>query len=223
LSGVTEGGVKQKGAATGTLQLRVSWRSPHGPLQSSTPQPSLLQRLALELLAAVGEQGQPTIIGADPDALTRSSSEATALAVADHRTPPGRVRTMFKKLAPPLNLSTLIQGFQVEFGVDSFAKEGSIARTRLAEAFDKVQKDGVLTSNHFSRFYCEALFHWADDDNNGTLELAEFQNTLGYLVKPNADGTTSTPVIAFPPEFTAPDGTVHLPMSWFWPIFSSMP
>jgi len=137
--------------------------------------------------------------------------------------PPGRVRTMFKGLVPPLNLNTLIEGFRIEFGADSFAKVDSIARTKLTEAFDKVQQDGVISSSHFSRFYCEALFRWADIDNNGTLELAEFQKTLGYLVKPNADGTSSTPVIAFPSECTAPDGTVHLPMSWFWPMFSSMP
>lgn len=131
---------------------------------------------------------------------------------------PGRVRAMFKKLQEPRDLACLISGFRTEFGAPDFAAEGSPAREKLEAAFSKVSKDGVLAANVFSRFYCEALFRWVDADNNNTLELAEFEKALKHLVKPGSP----MPTIAFPPEFTTPEGTVHLPIAWFWPMFSSM-
>jgi len=156
---------------------------------------------------------------AEPPTLARQPSAVTALSEANHGVPPGRVRHMFKKLTPPLDLECLINGFRTEFDAPDFAAEGTSARTKLELAFSKASKDGgIVVSGTFSRFYCEALFRWVDADDNDMLELAEFEKALKHLVKPNAP----MPAVAFPPQFTAEDGEVHLPMQWFWPMFSSM-
>ena len=85
------------------------------------------------------------------------------------------------------------------------------------------EKDGkkVLTAKVFGRYFCEVMFRHFDKDNSGTLELAEVQEALKFLVKPDADGNKVAPIIAFPPELTTESGEVHLPISWFWPCVRS--
>ena len=86
----------------------------------------------------------------------------------------------------------------------------------------QVNTDGQLNKKVFARFYAEVLFRHFDADNSDTLELAEMQKALGHLVKPNADGSKTLPVIAYPPEYTDAKGEVHLPVKWFWATFMSM-
>ena len=55
----------------------------------------------------------------------------------------------------------------------------------------------------FSRFYAEVLFKHFDVDNSGTLQLAEVEEALKHLVKPNADGTKTMPPVACAPPIRA--------------------
>ena len=66
------------------------------------------------------------------------------------------------------------------------------------------------------------LFRHFDEDNSGTLELAEVQKALAFMVKPNEEGVQVAPVVAYPAEFTQESGEVNLPISWFWGYFSAM-
>jgi len=160
--------------------------------------------------------------------VTLTQPAATVVKQAQSNQPPGRVRHLFKKLdvdgSGTLCFEEIEKGFAKEFGVDALAPH---VLEKLQEAFAKVKtadetgKD-VLTTKFFGRFYAEALFRQFDKDNSGTLELAEFQEAIGHLVKPKADGTKDLPAIAFPPEFTDEQGEVHLPVSWFWSTFRSM-
>ena len=69
---------------------------------------------------------------------------------------------------------------------------------------------------------CEIMFKHFDKDNSGTLQLAEVAEALQFIVKPDAAGNKVMPVLAYPPELTDEKGETHLPISWFWPLFSSM-
>jgi len=158
-----------------------------------------------------------------PPALTREPSISELQKEANHGMPPGRVRHMFKKLdkdkSGGLSLDELKQGFAAEFKVEELAPH---VLTIMDEMFAKQAAEGSLKPNIFSRFYCEVLYRHSDADNNGTLELAEVQEALKHMVKPNAEGVQVAPVVAFPPEFTSESGEVHLPLAWFWATFSAM-
>ena len=80
--------------------------------------------------------------------------------------------------------------------------------------FEKHSVDGKLPRKVFSRSYCEVLFYHVDADKNGTLELAEFQNALKHMVKPNEKGEQVMPIIAYPPDLKDDKGEVHLPLPW---------
>ena len=80
----------------------------------------------------------------------------------------------------------------------------------------------VLENANTRKAVCAQQFKLFDKDNSGTLELAEVQEALKHLVKPDADGNKAMPVVAYPPEFTDDKGEVRLPMSWFWLTFSAM-
>ena len=135
---------------------------------------------------------------------------------------------MFKKLdkdgSGGLSEAEIMKGFAAEFEVAELAAH---VAARLKETFDKVSKldetgEMSLPPGKFSRFYCEAIFHQFDVNQNGTLQLDEVQSALGYLVKPDADGVRQLPVIAYPPEHTDASGELRLPVQWFWALFSSM-
>ena len=80
---------------------------------------------------------------------------------------------------------------------------GGVTLRRWASSFTKdfkVDKMGPAVPRHEGadlkstttpkkvfRFY-EVLFYHVDADKNGTLELAEFQNALKHMVKPNEKG-----------------------------------
>ena len=136
--------------------------------------------------------------------------------------PPGRVRFAFKKLdadnSGGVDLDELKTGLAKEFGVDELAPH-VIAAMEEKYNLHAEEKDGkkVLTAKVFGRYFCEVMFRHFDKDNSGTLELAEVQEALKFLVKPDADGNKVAPIIAFPPELTTESGEVHLPISWFWP------
>ena len=161
--------------------------------------------------------------------LERQPSAVTVSAEANRKMPPGRVRFMFKKYDTDddgrLSLDELIAGFQTELKVDSLAPH---VMDKLKECFEKVATAGddggakAIERKHFARFYAEIMFRHFDKDNSGTLELAEVQEALKHLVKPDADGNRVMPVVAYPPEFTDDKGEVRLPMSWFWLTFSAM-
>ena len=140
--------------------------------------------------------------------------------------PPGRVRFAFKKLdadnSGGVDLDELKTGLAKEFGVDELAPH-VIAAMEEKYNLHAEEKDGkkVLTAKVFGRYFCEVMFRHFDKDNSGTLELAEVQEALKFLVKPDADGNKVAPIIAFPPELTTESGEVHLPISWFWPCVRS--
>merc|ERR1711924_429493 len=90
-----------------------------------------------------------------------------------------------------------------------------------AEAADGADGIRALKIGKFSRFYADVLFAHFDKDSSGSLQLAEVQEALKYLVKPEADGTKVTPVISFPAQYTSESGEVSLPPSYFWTIFAS--
>jgi len=163
---------------------------------------------------------RPSTLAAQPAATVVKQARCTQ--------PPGRVRHLFKKLdvdgSGALCFEEIEKGLANEFGVDALAPH---VLEKLQEAFAKVKttddsEEDVLSAKFFGRFYAEALFRHFDKDDSGTLELAEFQEALGHLVKPKADGTKDLPVVAFPPEVTDEKGEVHLPVSWFWSTFKSM-
>ena len=164
---------------------------------------------------------------------------------AKRNEPPARVRHLFKTLdvdnSGTLSWEELETGFTKHFGVEKLAPH---VLAKMKEAFDKVccdsdpsltrktsslslagaqvKVDDHLTKKVFARFYAEVLFRHFDADNSDSLQLAEMQNALGHLVKPNADGTKTLPVLAYPPEFTDEKGEVHLPVKWFWATFMAM-
>jgi len=143
-------------------------------------------------------------------------------AEANHVTPPGRVRALFKKLdkdkSGGLSREELTSGFAAEFGVAKLADHVVKAMDENLKKYGSaVGGKQVITANVFSRFYAEVLFRHFDVDNSGTLELCEVQSALGYLVKGGAP-----PVIAYPPEHTDEKGEVHLPINWFWATFRAM-
>jgi len=148
--------------------------------------------------------------------------------------PPGRVRAAWKKLDTDrdgfLTLDECLSGFASELGVEALDPRVVQCIETMFEAHGAEKKDGflgmasthVLSITSFSRFYAEVLFTHFDVNGNGTLQLAEVQEALCFLVKPNAQGERVMPSIAFPPEFTKPSGEVELPMSWFWATFTAM-
>ena len=152
-----------------------------------------------------------------------TAAMATLEVAPDHKLPPARVRALWKKLDPDgtggVTLEALEAGFAKDFKVD---KMGPTVLEAMKGNFEKHSVDGKLPRKVFSRFYCEVLFYHVDADKNGTLELAEFQNALKHMVKPNADGMQVMPIVAYPPEFTTESGEVHLPLTWFWATFSAM-
>ena len=102
----------------------------------------------------------------------------------------------------------------------SFIKPPADTRLSVAE-LQQAAKEQVL-SNFWSTERIKALFNLFDADKNGTLELAEFQNALKHMVKPNAEGEVVMPIIAYPPDLKDDKGEVHLPLPWFWGNFSAM-
>jgi len=153
--------------------------------------------------------------------------EAT-LAKQASQGPPARVRHLFTTLdvdnRGALSMDEVKAGFAKHFKVDKLAPH---VLAKIDEIFEKVAKvddkgEHVLGKGSFQRFYCEVLFRHFDADDSGTLELDEFQKALAHMVKPNADGSKTMPAIAFPPETRTESGEVHLPVAWFWKMFSSM-
>ena len=151
-------------------------------------------------------------------------SKKSSFKPANTKMPPGRVRHMFKKLdkdgSGGLTMEELLVGFAKEFNVTSLAPH---VKAKMQEAFDRVASDDKqdgksLKASHFGRFYAEVLFRHFDADNSGTLELAEVQKAMAFLTKPGQP----TPVVAYPPQYTQPSGEVHLPIGWFWSMFSAM-
>jgi len=155
------------------------------------------------------------------------AAPASMAAPANRNMPPARVRYLFKKLdtdnSGGLSLDELRTGFCSDLKVDALADH---VTKRMEDMFEKhaVSKDGgekALSAKVFARFYCDVLFRHFDKDNSGTLELAEVQEALKHMVKPNEDGVKVAPIVAFPDEFKK-DGEVHLPLQWFWMTFSAM-
>jgi len=141
--------------------------------------------------------------------------------------PPGRVRHAYKMMDSDNNGSIskeeLMAGFKSELGeapaqhvvewIDTnFEKHGTDIGNGTKELSIKV----------FMRFYAGVLFAHFDKDNSGTLELAEVQKALAFLVKPDAAGEKTAPVVSFPAEFQQAGGEVSLPFAWFWATFKSM-
>jgi len=152
-----------------------------------------------------------------------TAAMATLEVAPNHKLPPARVRALWKKLDPDgaggVTLEALEAGFAKDFKVD---KMGPAVLEAMKGNFEKHSVDGKLPRKVFSRFYCEVLFYHVDADKNGTLELAEFQNALKHMVKPNAEGEVVMPIIAYPPDLKDDKGEVHLPLPWFWGNFSAM-
>ena len=151
-----------------------------------------------------------------------TAAMATLEVAPDHKLPPARVRALWKKLDPDgaggVTLEALEAGFAKDFKVD---KMGPTVLEAMKGNFEKHSVDGKLPRKVFSRFYCEVLFYHVDADKNGTLELAEFQNALKHMVKPNEKGEQVMPIIAYPPDLKDDKGEVHLPLPWFWGNFSA--
>ena len=77
----------------------------------------------------------------------------------------------------------------------------------------------ALKVNVFSRFYAEILFQHFDADNNGTLQIAEVEKALKFLVKPK-EGETAELAVAFPGQGDGAE--VNLPFAWFWAQYQAM-
>ena len=146
--------------------------------------------------------------------------------VANPAVPPARVRAMFKRLDKDgnggLSIEEIESGFAREFQVDALRPH---VRAVMRSCFDRVATDDGaggkhLTTRVFSRFYAEMIFRHFDRDDNGTLELQEMQRALAFMVKPG-DGARPL-VAAYPPELHDSSGEVHLPVEWFWRLFSAM-
>jgi len=165
---------------------------------------------------------------AEAPVLARQASAGTMQAPANPSMPPGRVRHLYKTMDKDCNgglsLDELKKGFAKDLGSE-LAPHVLACIEALFEAHAEDPGDGtkVITTKQFSRFYCEVLFAHFDKDQSGTLELDEFQAALGFLVKPDADGTKCLPVVPYPPEFTKESGEVNLPKGWFWQFFKAMP
>lgn len=156
-------------------------------------------------------------------------SVASFVAPATATMPPGRVRRMFKSLdkdaSGGLSETELLKGFAAEFEVAT----RPYVTAKIREVFAKVATPDVAGGNSlkpglFSRFYCEVIFHHFDANENGTLQLAEAQAALAYLVKPDTNGAQQSQLVAaFSPHFTDDTtGEVRLPIQWFWKLFSAM-
>ena len=158
--------------------------------------------------------------------MSLQAPEAKITAPADSNKPPGRVRAMFKKMdtdsSGALSIEEIKRGFTKEFEVLKPHVEKKIDELFEAKASADDNGKKVLKGKVFSRFFAEVLFCHFDADSNGTLELAEFEKAIGFMVKPDKDGNKTLPSVAFPPEFVGESGKVHLPMQWFWVIFSGM-
>lgn len=184
------------------------------------------------------ESGQPPApqpqdsSSAAASTLQQQPSSASLVSAANHSLPPGRVRAMWKKLDTDkdghLSLDECLEGFAREFGgelaprVAACIKANFEAHAEDTPALFGMTTKRLLSSKVFSRFFAEILFVHFDKNENGTLQLAEVQEALAFLVKPNADGVSVPPVVAFPPEFTQPSGEVTLPFRWFFATFSAM-
>lgn len=168
-----------------------------------------------------------------PTAIAQQPSSGELLKQANRSLPPGRVRALWKRLDVDkdgyLSIDEILTGFQKEFG-EVLLPRVVESMTALFDAhsievpgFLGFNKRRYLETRVFSRFYAEVLFQHFDRNANGTLQLAEVQEALRFLVKP--DGTTGEavlPVIAYPPEFMQPGGEVLLPFKWFWTTFKAM-
>uniref|UniRef100_A0A7S2BAI3 EF-hand domain-containing protein n=1 Tax=Haptolina brevifila TaxID=156173 RepID=A0A7S2BAI3_9EUKA len=148
-------------------------------------------------------------------------------APANRTVPPGRVRHMFKMLdkdgSGGLTMEEMTKGFAKEFKVEKLADHVLTAMAEMFKEHGTISGEGkVITTSKFSRFYAEVLFKHFDKDNSGTLELAEVQEALKFLVKPNEAGERIPPIVAFPPQHYDDKGQVHLPMKWFWTTFTAM-
>ena len=143
-----------------------------------------------------------------------TAAMATLEVAPNHKLPPARVRALWKKLDPDgaggVTLEALEAGFAKDFKVD---KMGPTVLEAMKGNFEKHSVDGKLPRKVFSRFYCEVLFYHVDADKNGTLELAEFQNALKHMVKPNEKGEQVMPIIAYPPDLKDDKGEVHAAMA----------
>ena len=183
------------------LQASLAALHKHGT--ASSLENALRKRPSLDVLAAKG------IMPRDPP-------------------PPGRVRHLFKKLdtdrSNGLDFEELTIGFTKEFNVAALAPHVMRQMRACFQMAATTDTDGTMSLkiNVFSRFYCEVLFRHFDADDSGDLQLAEVAAALKFLTKPNAQGEQTTPVVAYPPEFTDAHGEVHLPISWFWNYFKSM-
>ena len=129
------------------------------------------------------------------------SYTAVVQTVANRSLPPGRVRHLFKKLdvdgSGGLSIKEVTEGFAKEFGVEQLASHVTTGMQSMIEQHGTVSGEGkIITASKFSRFYAEVLFLHFDKDNSGTLELAEVQEALKQIAKPNDKGEKIPPIIA---------------------------
>ena len=81
----------------------------------------------------------------------------------------------------------------------------------------------ALKINVFSRFYAEILFKHFDASNTGTLQLAEAETALKWLLKPKHGtlGEAQQLAVALPPGVPQ-GGPASLPFAWFWVHYQAM-
>ena len=175
---------------------------------------------------AAAEVEEVAEVFAEVVAVEAAPPVATLIKPADPSLPPGRVRSMFKKLDANgdkvVTLAELQAGFEEEFAARSGGGLAAHAKARIPEIFDEHATDDeargkVLKIGIFSRFYAEVLFSHFDTSNNGSLQMDEAQRALKFLLKP--DEAANEIAIAYPCD---PDGEMKLPFSWFWVNYQAM-